>query len=417
MSVLVKSLKVSFLFLAGFPLFSSSVFARTLVQDGIKLPLVAADNQVDSRIQGKVLVDTVGEGAVLPEPPSAWEIIRSRSIWQNQNQPEEDIVPPAGLDNSLDDGRGFLNSGDVGLDKMGTFTNPSFSPSPSPFPSGAGLSKEEVLGLVDSTLGQFVSRPVTFSETLEVLGAVSLASTTVSGSFTQDGTLMLTEGRNIDVIGDTLRLQSEGLGAIDFIAGRMKLDREGDLVVSGRLSVAGGIGTDFLSPLASDTVTVGQNLAVEGVAVVGDLQSRGGITGRSLNVAEETSLAGPVTINNAPLTVKGSLSASDYARVGDLIIDRGLQILDQGESASIGTAMIYAGTQEVMIANTRVTADSKIFLTADFDPVGRVGLPGKPGLDEGQALFVSYKVPGSRFVVSTDQLLEEDLTFNWLLVN
>lgn len=414
MSFLVKSLKVGLLFLVGFPFFSSPVLARTLVQDGIKLPLVAADNQIDSQVQGRVLVNTAGEGTVLPGPPSALEIIRSRNLWQEETGlDQEDSLSPSGFDNLLEDSLDFPDLDTLvptSLPAGSTFTNPAEV-------LDDRLSEEEVKDLINSSLEEFTSSPVSFLEALEVLGASSLAATSVSGPLTQDGTLMLTEGRNIDVVGDALRLQSEGLGAIDFIAGKMKLDREGNLVVSGRLSVGGGIEADFLSPLASDTVTVGQNLVVEGVATVGDLHSQGEVKGRSLTVTEETNLAGPVTIQNSPLTIGGSLTASDYARVGDLIIDRGLKILDQGQSGSAGTATIYAGTHQVVIANTRVNEKSRIFLTADFGSPGEIGFQRGVSLYDSPTLFISQKLPGSHFVVAVDQLLEEDLTFNWLMVN
>lgn len=310
----------------------------------------------------------------MQEPSSAFEIIRSRSLWQEEGQ---------------------------------------------------SLAKDEQIeGL------PFEAERATFSETLTVLGASSLAATTIAGPFTQDGTLMITEGKKIDVVGDILYLQSEGLGAIDFIAGKMKLDREGSLVVSGQLSAAGGIKTDFISPLASDAVTVGQNLIVEGDATVGNLYSKGAVNSESLMVNGKTDLTGPVTIRNSPLTIYGNLTASDYARVGDLILDRGLTIADTGNAPSVGTATIYAdGTRQVIVPNTRVTERSRIFLTADTSeggehPRGEADNPEKLRFGAGTSkvvsvgdLFISQKLPGSYFVVATDKQMEQDITFNWLMVN
>lgn len=302
-------------------------------------------------------VSALEEEIPLQEPSSAFDIIRSRSLWQEKGQ---------------------------------------------------SLAKDEQIeGL------PFEAERATFSETLTVLGASSLAATTIAGPFTQDGTLMITEGKKIDVVGDVLYLQSEGLGAIDFIAGKMKLDREGSLVVSGQLSAAGGIKTDFISPLASDAVTVGQNLVVEGDATVGNLYSQGAVNSNSLIVNGKTDLTGPVTIHDSPLTIYGNLTASDYARVGDLILDRGLTIADTGNAPSVGTATIYAdGTRQVIVPNTRVTERSRIFLSVDTSsyplPAAHYPLP---------ALFVSQKLPGSYFVVATDKPMEQDITFNWLMVN
>lgn len=406
MSFLPKSFKLALLSLVAFFLFPSPALARILVQDGIKLPLVAVNNAIDSQIQGKVLVNTkeeAGEGISLPESPSAWEIIRSRSLWQERDQlEEEEVASPAGFNNLLDEDQRLLDLGQPDLVETDAFTNPSFQ-------SNSGLSEEEAVGLVDSALDEFTSRPVSFSEALEVLGAVSLASTSVSGPLVQDGTLMMTDGKNLDVIGETLYLQSEGLGAIDFIAGKMKLDREGNLVISGGLEVGGGVKTDFISPLASDGVTIGHNLVVQGETRVNDLYSQGTINSQFLTVDQKTQLTGPVDI-------QGNLTATDYARVGDLIIDRGLKILDQGESGTVGTATIYAGTYQVEVPSTRVMERSKIFITLDL-ALGEVGPYRWPELLKNPELFVFQKVPGSHFIVATNELLEQDLTFNWLLIN
>ena len=388
---LLKILKQALFLLFFFYLTISPVSARVLVKDGVKLPLVAADNTIDSQIQGKVLVNTEDPLFIDKdrEAPSALQIIRSRNLWQNRIE-EKESSPARGFESLLNN-QGSLNFDSFNSTPTNTFVNPVE-------PLNLDLIKEELGSLVDSSLNRFSSNPVTFSETLKVLGAVSLASTTVSGPLTQDGTLLISEGRNIDVVGETLNLQSEGLGAIDFIAGKMTLDREGNLVVSGEVAVAGGIKTDFISPLASDAVTVGKNLRVEGQLQADRLSVLGETVLSSLSVS------GPVNLQ--------SFAASSYGRMKDLILDQGLIISDKGEAPSVGTATIYAGTQQVIVPNTRVNEKSKIFLSIDAS-----GDQSAISNQQSLSLFVSEKLPGSYFVVSTNQLLEQDLTFNWLMVN
>jgi len=380
---LPKIIKRTFLSLTFFCFFlhflPSPVSARVLVQDGVKLPLIAEGNVIGSQTQGEVLVDT-------QEPPSALEIIRSRSLWQTEDE-ENQSSPSGGFENLLNSNQGY------GQDSLqtNTFADPVNS-------SNNNLTEKEVEDIIATSLEQFTLKPIIFFETLKVLGATSLASTTVSGPLTQDGTLLLSEGKNIDVVGDTLFLQSEGLGAIDFMAGRMKLDLEGNLVVSGQLSVAGGLKTDIISPLASEAVTVGKNLKVEG-----------GIEAGSLSVAGKTTLSDLSVLGPANFQ---SFSASSYGRIKDLILDRGLIISDQGEAPAVGTATIFAGTQQVIVPNSRVTKDSRIFLAIDTSTHN-----SQLTTHNLLPLFVSQKLPGSYFVVSTDQIPQQDITFNWLMIN
>lgn len=392
---LIKKTLLSLLFCPlFFCIISSPISARVLVKNGVKLPLVAESNIMGSEIRGRVLVNTEDPLFIEnnEEPPSAFEIIQSRGLWQDEVDLEENEPPASGgFENLLENNSNSLNLGNLNLPRTGTFANLANS-------LDFDLIREKVDSLVVSSLDQFASSPVTFSETLQVLGATSLASTTVSGPLTQDGTLLISEGKNIDVVGDTLRLQSEGLGTIDFIAGKTKLDMEGNLTVSGQLSVAGGLITDIISPLVADAVMVGRNLKVEE-----------GIETTVLSVLGKTTLS--------DLSVSGavnfqSFAASSYGRVGDLILDRGLMISDKGEAPSVGTATIFAGTRQVIVPNTRVTRDSRIFLSIDtstFNP--------QPTTYNLPPLFVSQKAPSSFFVVATDQPLQQDLTFNWLMIN
>jgi hypothetical protein len=373
----------------------SPVFARVLVKDGVKLPLIAQD-AVYPQTMGRVLVDSedplFSEGAEGQEALSAYEILNLRKKARGE-EATESLSPNSSLTEP---------EGGFGEVLGSSPSNPQLLKPQSL--SSSDLSFEEVEHHLTSGIESLKAQTGIFTETLRALGATSLASTDIAGSATFGGTMIIDNGTDIDVIGETLRLQPLALGGIDFIAGGMKLDRKGNLVISGSFEVsgpskmAGGLATDFISPLVSDTVQVGQNLKV-----------KGNLDAENLFVAQETSLSN--------LTVTGAadfntLATKDYARFSSLIIDEGIQVATTaalpgypaGTHASVGSATIFAGTTEVMVPNTRVSANSQIFLT-----------PRSPA--DNLTLFVKDKVPPSYFIVGIGGVAYSDIEFDWLLIN
>ena len=238
----------------------------------------------------------------------------------------------------------------------------------------------------------------TFTETLQVLGSTSLAATTIAGPLSQDGTLLFTEGKNIDVIGDALYLQSEGLGAIDFIAGAMKLDEEGNLIVSGQLTVAKGLFTDKIAPASGDKLVLEGDIEATGSARFGDLIEADRASFGSLltkTIDSETVTAETISTD--------TLQVSEYAQIKDLILDGKIRFSTEGPDRSAGVETILAGTRAAVVSTSLIEEDSYVFLT--------------PQSSTTQTLYVSEKVPGAYFVVSLDDPVPTNLDFAWLLLN
>jgi hypothetical protein len=110
-------------------------------------------------------------------------------------------------------------------------------------------------------------------------------------------------------------------------------------------------------------------------------------------------LAGPVTITAGPLSVGGNISATGLgvvtgggglnSGVGSVdvpTIGAGLKVAE-GVNAKQGTAVLVAGS--VVVADTAVTANSRILLTSQADG-------GAPGF-----LRVSARVAGTSFTITS----------------
>ncbi|OGE36285.1 hypothetical protein A3E45_04335 [Candidatus Daviesbacteria bacterium RIFCSPHIGHO2_12_FULL_43_11] len=71
-------------------------------------------------------------------------------------------------------------------------------------------------------------------------------------------------------------------------------------------------------------------------------------------------------------------------------------------SSTLGSGTIPAGETEVPISNTNIQVNSKVFLTPTSDLEG--------------TLAVSGQIPGLGFVVKTNKVSSQDITFNWWIV-
>lgn len=259
----------------------------------------------------------------------------------------------------------------------------------------------EIIALQDDTwarLDKIESERAIFRESLEVLGSTQLLGAKVSESLLQGGKLLFSGGEKIDVLGGTLRLQSKGLGAIDFIAGAMRLDEQGNLIVSGQLTVAEGLFTDKIGPVS------GKKLTLEG-----DLEATGSARFADLVEAPRASFGDLLakTISSKKITAESisavDLVATDSARIKDLILEGKIQISTQGPGRSAGVEKILAGARAAVVNTTWVEENSRIFLT--------------PQAPIGQPLYLDQRVPGAYFVVGIQEALDKDLEFAWLLLN
>jgi hypothetical protein len=403
-----------------------------------------------------------------PSPPaSAYELLQERQSQQEQESANQVATAPptqTAADDRLDAIYKLLKNlqPDQTTDRSRAGVSPLPSPSPSPQFNLNRKGPNDTAAGVNASLSPASRLPDrlnlvegTFSESLNVLGRASLGATTVSGPLTQDGTLVLDEGRAINVVGGTLYLQSMGLGEIDFVAGKMKLDREGNLTLAGDLRLAGdlqvggsvklgrdlsspSLTTNIIRPLADSDLRIKLEAAEasptgflrpEGRLVIsnrkdeerlsidegGDLATLGNVESENLSVRNKTGTGSLDVRRN--LNVGGraefqSLAAQDYVRSKELILDQGLKINPSaarpgqapGKAATVGQSEFPAGVFSFSISNSVVTRDSLIYLT----PAGSL---------EGQSLFVRSVSPGRSFTVGLDHPLASPVPFNWLIIN
>jgi hypothetical protein len=97
---------------------------------------------------------------------------------------------------------------------------------------------------------------------------------------------------------------------------------------------------------------------------------------------------------NGNLNVEGTVTAKTV-ETQNLRIDPSTEM--------VGNAAIASGEKSVIIANTNVKSNSKIFVT----PTSSTG---------GQALIVTEKKDGESFTISVDNIQTQEITFDWWIV-
>lgn len=205
----------------------------------------------------------------------------------------------------------------------------------------------------------------------------------------------------------TFYIQPSGQGRISLLAGLMTLDESGLAIINGDLKVAGSL-------------EVAENLQAKGSLLTDLIKSSDPGSNIQVQLAQTATNSATleesvqesqfqfVDANNNPVA---SVSAQ-----GDLTLQGGLNIAQEASTTattkSAGQATLMAGTTSIIIETTRVTDHSMIYIT----PLGST---------KNQVLYVKAKVSENpetpenegQFTVALDSALEEDLSFNWWIVN
>jgi hypothetical protein len=249
-----------------------------------------------------------------------------------------------------------------------------------------------------------IDKDVTITSSLGVLGITTLGATSISDSLMVDGSLLLTNTR-IESAGDTLYLQKGKLADLNIMDGALIVDTHGNVALAGDLTVFGTIATNTISPLGDGNLTV--NLAhSQGASDSGQLASGSGQLASSfgqLIIAGNNNMpvvafdsGGNATLSGALMTSK--LYIADASPVG------ATQSGTLTGNETIGVGTLPANQSQVTISTTKVTSNSFIYLTPVTNPTNHV-------------LYIVTKTPGVGFTVGISSSWDQNMDFNWWIVN
>lgn len=228
------------------------------------------------------------------------------------------------------------------------------------------------------------------------LGPTGLADVSISG-IAQFGTSLFIKDNSIDNLDGDLKLQGLRQGGVSIADGKVVIDKNGNMAVSGNLAIAGVLSSKVISPIPDNDLAVTLPNATLANKPASNF------------VVKDASGSSVLVISN-----KGDIAASGSATVKDLIAQKLHipssipQVSAQGASekvnGSIGKGTIFAGTYEVTIESSLVTANSLIYITPTSDTNGAIP-------------YIARQEEGTSFTVAIPRTESTDISFNWWIVN
>ncbi len=261
------------------------------------------------------------------------------------------------------------------LENQLTGTNP-VTPTPTPDLSQLEASESALLAEVQNWEITDPSQDLKITSNLKVLGRTSLASTTVAGPLSQDGSLILDLGNSINVTTGTLYLQNFGFGGVDILAGKVVID------IDGNVQVAGGISASRLTLKDTEQNTEEHG---SGFGKLLTMVNKEGVEVASIDTEGVAHLAG--------LAIASDYSATQSATLAEI-----------RTNATSGLGILPAGQTEFIIFNPKVSENTLVYLTPVSDT-------------ENKVLFLKAKKAGEWFKVGIDTAIDKEIRFNWWIIN
>ena len=260
-------------------------------------------------------------------------------------------------------------------------------------------------------IGTISSDFATFRDGLIALGPATFNQASVLESFSI-GSSFIFGPNSMNTLGLDLEIQPLKQGAISFMAGAVRINTDGTLVVNENatfakdVSVRGKLSANIISPLPDQDLILhlgrwrGNDLdssEVDGLPRGGKLEVQNSSDSAVLSVNQ----AGDLTSSGSGTFAKLNLFTQPVEAVSDTEVVA---------TSSAGTAILKRYRTELTISNPLVTDKSLIYIT----PVGNTN---------GQALYLLRQVPASTaggkesFTVGVAAPAIADIKFNWIIVN
>ena len=249
-----------------------------------------------------------------------------------------------------------------------------------------------------------------YSEGLTVLGSATASQLTAMDTISIGTGFIMTEN-SLNTLGKTLEIQPLRQGDVSFMAGKVKIDTDGNVDINGNLNIAGivnastgvfdnlstnSLATNIISPLGNNDLTI-------------KLGSDSASTSSSLKVANNNGNEVLKISNEGNIVASGAATFDklNFNLVGEALADSDTTATSTG---SAGFATLNRNKPEITIKNDKITKDSLIYITPFGDTQNKV-------------LYLLRQVPhsetadGSFTVGVSGTPSTRDIQFNWLIVN
>jgi len=270
----------------------------------------------------------------------------------------------------------------------------------------------------------------TFEDDLLVLGTTSLSNATITDSLNIGGTLSLVNN-SIDIFSGPLYLQSLGLGGIDILAGKIVIDEHGNATFEGDVTIKGKLTASSINPLPENDLVIdlAQIPIINENETESDLsnQATQSAFGKLLVKGFEGQIVASIDASGSAYFASLDLEADYSATQSGTIIAAADNYQENGEyspaiktNATTGVGFLPANESEIMIYNPKITEQSLIYITPITDTENKVVYvkakkAEKPvSVNENNELIPKEK---GWFKVAIDAPINQDIQFNWWIVN
>jgi len=219
----------------------------------------------------------------------------------------------------------------------------------------------------------------------------------IQSQMTDDQSLTI---NSIDTLSAPLKLQSLALAPLEIMAGKVRIDTDGNMQITGNLYVGGQIEASGLTLRESEQENGGPASPAGGFGKLLNLLDAEGNEIASIDASGSGQFK---TVSTDKLIIAGSEATTSATLLTGLVTET---------NATAGKAMIPAGSREITIKNPRVTDYSLIYVTPTSSTLNNV-------------LYVKSKNSCTEetqeckpnFVVGFNQALEVDVEFNWWIID
>jgi|GEM_PF-2482322 len=222
----------------------------------------------------------------------------------------------------------------------------------------------------------FVTQSIA-ANSLSLSQSISLGTDMVIQSQLIDNKL----ANSIDTLTAPLSIQSLALAPVEIMAGKIRIETNGDVYIAGNLYVAGRVESTGLTVKTSADMTRTDLVRVEDEA--GNLAA--GISASGSAQFKE--------LASDKIVIAGASVATDSAT---------LQNGEINTNASAGSGILPAGQKEIAIVSPNIKSESLVYVTPTSDTKNYV-------------LYVKAKEDG-RMVVGFNRTLDIDVYFNWWVI-
>jgi hypothetical protein len=286
-------------------------------------------------------------------------------------------------------------------DLSDTLASSDLSETPSSSESSDLAESSESWILSDPSDDILLTLDIMITGNLTALGTTSLADTSVAGQLMVDATIIIDKDGIQTLPGSTLKLQAYGWGGIDMLGGKVVIDTDGNVLITGELT-AGRINTGGL--ILNESLASDEEATASGFGKLLAVINREGKEVASIDASGSAFFAQLGIEADYTATQSGAIiaAAQNYYENGYLA-----PAIKTNATAGIGILPAYES--EVMIYNPQVTGESLVYVTATTNTENKVLYV------KAKKATISPTEPGW-FIIALNESIAQDVQFNWWII-